>query len=67
MENLEELTSQEEGLDDVEDLNPSAEFDYVGGADNETDTYEGMDEEISESLELERTTIMEMFQRMKVI
>jgi hypothetical protein len=67
MENLEEMTPQEEDLDDVEDLNPSAEFDYVGGADNTTDTYEGMDEDLVESVEGERSTIMEMFQRMRVI
>lgn len=67
MESLEEMTPQEEDLDDVEDLNPSAEFDYVGGADNATDTYEGMDEDLVESVEGERSTIMEMFQRMRVI
>ena len=67
MESLEEMTPQEEDLGDVEDLNPSAEFDYVGGADNATDTYEGLDEDLVESVEGERSTIMEMFQRMRVI
>ena len=101
MENMEEMTSQEEDLDDVQDLKPSAEFDYVGGADNATDSFHeqemevdddddfvdfnmgkeedgqlpnpkryinvDLDEEIKESVENERTTIMEMFQRMNVI
>jgi lysine/ornithine N-monooxygenase len=73
MENMEEMTAQEEDLDDVQDLKPSAEFDYVGGADNATDSFHeqdmesDIDEEIKESVENERTTIMEMFQRMKVI
>lgn len=62
-----------EGIDDVEDLNMKDEFDYVGGADNATDTFHeqdmevDIDEDLRESLENERTTIMEMFQRMKVI
>ena len=62
-QDMEETT---EGFDE-KDLNPSAEFDYVGGADNDTDTYEGMDEDLVESVEGERSTIMEMFQRMRVI
>lgn len=40
MEEVEEMTSQEEALDDVEDLNMGSEFDYVGGATNATDTFE---------------------------
>lgn len=110
MEGLEEMTSQEEDLDDVSDLNMGAEFDYVGGATNATDTkeqdlsgemdiepeegeleidfdkfdprdksweeikahtgdqdFEGMDEEIRESVEKERQTIMEMFNRLKFV
>lgn len=57
-----------EGLDDVEDLSPSAEFDYVGGADNATDTFEEeFDSQMTETAQNEKLKIMEMFVRMKVI
>jgi hypothetical protein len=67
-----------EGINDVEDLNPKDEFDYVGGADNATDTFHeqddldsdlgvGMDDEVFESVKNEKNKIMEMFVRMNVI
>jgi hypothetical protein len=62
-----------EGIDDVEDLNPRDEFDYVGGADNATDAFHeqdmevDIDEDLKESFENQRSTIMEMFQRMNVM
>lgn len=67
-----------EGIDDVQDLNPKDEFDYVGGADNATDAFHEqndldsdlgteMDDEVFESVKKEKNKIMEMFVRMNVI
>jgi hypothetical protein len=54
------------GTEEVKGIGGASDFDYVGEEDDfEIDV--DMDEDIKESVTLERNTIMEMFQRMSTV